>query len=100
TMVRKLAVADRFAVLTGHEDVTRAKPAPDIYLLTAERLGVAPSACVVIEDSPVGIEAAKAAGMRCIGVTHTLPAERLVGADLVVDGLTDADRVLRFVREG
>jgi HAD superfamily hydrolase (TIGR01509 family) len=97
TMVRKLAADHRFRVLTGHEDVTRAKPAPDIYLLTAERLGVDPAACVVIEDSPVGIQAAKAAGMRCVGVTHTLPAERLTEADMVVASLTDADAILRFV---
>jgi HAD superfamily hydrolase (TIGR01509 family) len=100
TMVRKLDAADRFRVLTGHEDVTRAKPAPDIYLLTAERLGVEPAACVVVEDSPVGIQAAKAAGMRCIGVTHTLPAERLAEADMILTSLNDLDAVLRFVGVG
>jgi HAD superfamily hydrolase (TIGR01509 family) len=102
TMVRKLDAADRFRVLTGHEDVARAKPAPDIYLLTAGRLGVEPAGCIVIEDSPVGIQAAKAAGMRCIAVTHTLPAERLTEADMVIASLMDVDVVTRFagVAEG
>jgi HAD superfamily hydrolase (TIGR01509 family) len=100
TMVRKLDAADRFRVLTGHEDVARAKPAPDMYLLTAERLGVEPAACVVIEDSPVGIQSAKAAGMRCIGVTHTLPAERLTEADMVIASLMDVDAVTRFAGVG
>ena len=100
TMLRKVDALDRFRVITGHEDVTRAKPAPDIYLLTAERLGLAPSACVVVEDSPVGIAAAKAAGMRCIAVTHTLPAERLQQADRIVEDLIDSDRILRFVCAG
>lgn len=70
------------AIVTG-EDVTARKPAPDIFLKAASTLGVAPADCVVIEDAVNGIEAAKAAGMRCVAVAQTFPAERLRAADLV-----------------
>lgn len=65
----------------------RGKPAPDIFLLAAERLGVAPAQCVVIEDAPAGVVAASAAGMRCLAVTNSHPAASLAGADRIVDSL-------------
>ena len=52
---------------------------------------MAPERCLVVEDGVVGIEAARRAGMRCLALTTTHPAERLQGADLVVDDLTDLD---------
>ncbi len=55
------------AVVAGDE-VDHPKPAPDVYLRTAERLGLAPAACVAVEDSPVGIESATAAGMRIVAI--------------------------------
>ncbi|MDG9686095.1 HAD family hydrolase [Streptomyces sp. DH18] len=61
------------------EDVGRGKPAPDLFLYAAERMGVAPERCVVIEDSPLGVEAARAAGMDVYGFTSMMPADRLVG---------------------
>ena len=73
-------------ILTGDE-VSHAKPDPEIYLKTAAKLGVAPAACVAFEDSFVGVEAAKRAGMKCIGVASTFAAEELrreTHADLVV----------------
>jgi HAD superfamily hydrolase (TIGR01509 family) len=76
------------AILTGDE-VSHAKPDPEIYLKTAAKLGVEPAACVAFEDSFVGIEAAERAGMKCIGVASTFPAEDLrreTHADLVVPG--------------
>jgi HAD superfamily hydrolase (TIGR01509 family) len=74
-----------FAALATGEDVTRGKPAPDVFLIAAERLGVPPARCVVVEDAPVGIEAGIAAGMKVIGFVGTHPAERLkeAGAHLV-----------------
>ncbi len=75
-------------VITG-DDVTRKKPDPQIYRLAGERLGVAPERCVVVEDAPVGVQAAKAAGMRCVAVTSSAPREALVAADLVVDSLAE-----------
>lgn len=71
------------AVVAG-EDVEHKKPAPDIFLKAAERLGVAPVDCVVIEDARHGVEAAIAAGMRCIAVEHTFPASELHAATHVV----------------
>ena len=70
-----------FQAIVGREDVQTAKPAPDVYLAVATRLGVAPSDCCAIEDSPAGIEAAKAAGMTVIGLTTSLPPEKLSRAD-------------------
>lgn len=76
------------AVITG-DDVTRKKPDPQIYLLTAERLGLPPARCVVFEDAPAGATAAKAAGMACVAVTSTVTAAELTAADLVVDSLAE-----------
>ncbi len=73
-------------VVTG-EEVSHKKPAPDIFLLAARKLGVNPSECVVVEDAVNGIQAAKAAGMRCVAVAQTFPPERLGEADLVRDSI-------------
>ncbi|MEU7408863.1 HAD family hydrolase [Streptomyces sp. NPDC042638] len=62
------------------EDVGRGKPAPDLFLHAAERMGVAPERCVVVEDSPLGVRAAVAAGMDVYGFTAMTPAARLAGA--------------------
>ena len=62
------------------QDVGRGKPAPDLFLYAAERMGVAPERCVVVEDSPLGVQAAVAAGMDVYGFTAMTPAERLDGA--------------------
>jgi HAD superfamily hydrolase (TIGR01509 family) len=77
-----------FDTVCSRDHVERVKPAPDLFLLAASRLGVAPERCVVFEDSPNGIRAARAAGMRCVAipnaVTCALPME---GADLVLTSL-------------
>lgn len=65
------------------EDVGRGKPAPDLFLYAAERMGVAPERCVVVEDSPLGVRAAVAAGMDVVGFTAMTPAEKLAGAGKV-----------------
>jgi len=70
------------AIVTG-DDVEHKKPAPDIFLAAARALGVGPEACVVVEDAVNGVEAAKAAGMRCVAVAQTFPAQQLTQADLV-----------------
>ncbi len=76
------------AIVTG-EDVERRKPAPDIFLFAARKLIVAPDRCAVVEDAVNGVQAAKAAGMRCVAVAQTFPAERLREADLVRNSLMD-----------
>jgi len=73
-------------VLSGH-DVERGKPDPQVFLRAAERLGVAPSRCVVIEDAVLGVRAARGAGMACLAVASTHPAEALAEADQVVASL-------------
>jgi beta-phosphoglucomutase len=76
-------------VVTGL-DVTRGKPDPQVFLLAAERLDASPSNCVVIEDAPVGVAAAHAAGMNCVAVVSTgRVREKLASADLVVDSLRE-----------
>ncbi len=76
------------AIVTA-EDVVHRKPAPDLFLAAAARLGCPPSACTVIEDAVNGVAAAKAAGMRCIAVAQTFPADRLPQADLVRERIAD-----------
>ncbi|KAA6465363.1 HAD family phosphatase [Acidobacteria bacterium AB60] len=72
--LRSLGLLDKFDTLVCAEDYARGKPAPDGFLLAAERLGVAPSECLVFEDTDLGIEAATAAGMASVKVP--LPFER------------------------
>ncbi|WP_438292399.1 HAD family hydrolase [Streptomyces sp. HUAS TT7] len=69
------------------EDVGRGKPAPDLFLHAAERMGVAPERCVVVEDSRLGVQAARAAGMDVYGFTAMTPAERLEGANGYFDDM-------------
>jgi sugar-phosphatase len=74
-------------VLVTADQVRHGKPHPEGYLTAAERLGVDPARCVVVEDTPPGIEAAHAGGMRVIAVASTYPAEALARADVVVPAL-------------
>ena len=76
---------------TGAEDVTRGKPAPDVFLEAARKIDRSPANCVVIEDAHVGIEAALAAGMKAVAVTTTHPRETFLesGANLIVTALTE-----------
>lgn len=71
--------------LIGNEDVRAGKPDPDGYLQAAARLGLAPADCTVIEDTPAGILAARAAGMPVIAIGTTFPASELLGAEWVPD---------------
>lgn len=63
-----------FDIVVGAADVARGKPNPDGFLLAAERCAVPPERCIVFEDAPLGVEAARRAGMRCVVLTTTLPA--------------------------
>jgi len=69
-----------FDVTVTGTEVRRKKPYPDIFLLAAEKLGVAPMDCLVVEDAPSGLEAGKAAGCRCLGITSTFDGEKLRAA--------------------
>ncbi|MGW5900136.1 HAD family hydrolase [Streptomyces althioticus] len=79
----RAAGLDRFfddARIFSSQDVGRGKPAPDLFLYAAERMGTAPERCVVVEDSPLGVQAAVAAGMDVYGFTAMTPAEKLDAA--------------------
>ena len=68
-------------------DVKHGKPAPDVFLTAASRLGLPPCQCLVVEDAPAGVAAGKAAGMAVIAITGTVTKDRLAAADLIVDSL-------------
>jgi beta-phosphoglucomutase family hydrolase len=70
-------IAGYFTDIAASEDVSRGKPDPEVFLKAAAKLGIDPVACVVIEDAQVGLRAARAAGMKALGVTTTHPAEAL-----------------------
>jgi len=86
-------VADLFAAIVASGDTPQSKPSPEPYRLAFERLQDAagttldPQRCVAIEDSRWGLESARGAGLRCVGVTNSYPADELTGAELVVSGL-------------
>lgn len=78
-------IKDFFKVIISAEDVKNGKPDPEPYLLTAERLGVLPEDCFVIEDSRSGVSSAKSAGMVCIAITTNLAKEDFSEADYVFE---------------
>ena len=80
-------VADHFLQIVTGEDITLSKPHPEGYLKAAAMLQVSPRECIVVEDAPNGVKAAKRAGMRCIAVTTSHHAEDLHEADWVVEDL-------------
>jgi len=82
-----LGIENRFQIIISDKDVTEGKPSPQGFLLAAQRLGVEPKNCIVIEDSVAGVAAAKTAGMHCLAITNTHPRPSLKGADLIVDTL-------------
>lgn len=77
-------------IVTG-EEVLNGKPFPDIFLIAAQRLGVSPDKCLVIEDAVNGVEAAKNANMKCIAITTTHASHLLEKADLIIPTFEKAD---------
>jgi len=80
---------DQFDAVTTGSDVTRTKPDPDIFLITAKKMGVHPGNCLVIEDAVSGVTAAKAAGCRCLALTTSFSPEALHEADWIGKTLAD-----------
>jgi HAD superfamily hydrolase (TIGR01509 family) len=92
TVLRATGIAELFAATVSSEEVTRGKPAPDVYLEAARRLETPPGNCVAIEDSANGIVSAHAAEMRVVAIPnrpYPPPAADLALADLVLESLTD-----------
>ncbi len=91
---RRLGLSELFGgrIFTLSDVGNRSKPNPDLFLFAARQLGSRPDSCVVIEDSPLGLEAARRAGMRSIGLATTFPPERLTNADLVARSYAEIAR--------
>ena len=85
-IIAALGLEEYFAAIASAEDVTEGKPDPQVFLAAASKLGVGPASCVVVEDAPAGTEAARRAGMRCVGV---LSSHAELRADIVVRTLEE-----------
>ncbi len=103
-IIESAGLVGLFAAIVAAGDTPESKPSPEPYRLAFQRLQdgaqrmLYPRRCVAIEDSRWGLQSARAAGLRCVGVTNSYPAHELIGAELVVTGLrdltlTDLDRL-------
>jgi beta-phosphoglucomutase family hydrolase len=88
-MFDHIPIREYFSVVVNSAHINKGKPDPEIYLKAAELLEVAPESCLVFEDAVVGINSAKAAGMRVVAISTTHPEEELSGADLIVNDYTE-----------
>jgi beta-phosphoglucomutase len=88
-ITKTLGIKKYFSLFVNGDDVKEGKPSPQCFLLGAEKLGIEPQCCVVMEDAVVGVRAAKSAGMYCIAVANTCLREDIAEADIVVDNLAE-----------
>ena len=86
-----MGVMEHISAVVSGDDITRGKPDPQVFSVAADRLGLDPRRCVVIEDAPVGVCAARAAGARVIAVLLYHPADAFLEADLTVEHLADLE---------
>ncbi|MBN1844151.1 MAG: HAD family phosphatase [Sedimentisphaerales bacterium] len=101
-MLQETQARSFFDAVVCSQDVPRGKPAPDTFVLAAERLGVPAARCVVVEDAVPGVQAARAAGMAVAAITTTRCRQDLAGADLVVDRMAElsADVLVALAAKG
>jgi HAD superfamily hydrolase (TIGR01509 family) len=97
TVLRASGLAEAFDVIVAKEDVAAVKPAPDCYRLALKRLKLKPPEAVALEDSPTGVAAARAAGLRVLAVGHRRPKGAWVGSAEYVDRLAPATRILTML---
>jgi beta-phosphoglucomutase len=90
-ILEKANIDNLFDVIITGNDIKRGKPYPDVFLLAIKRLNLNPKQCVVFEDAALGVEAAKRAGIRCIGIDRYSNPERLRDADLVITDVNQVD---------
>ena len=99
-LLRKLGLREKFSVLATADDCERSKPDPEVYLKALSRLrelpqlrepALAAGECLAIEDAPLGVVAAQAAGMRCLALAHSRHQSDLQHADWVASGFSDVD---------
>ena len=88
-----------FDVVLTREDTKKAKPNPEPYIKTAQKLGVKPNECIAIDNAPRGIESAKRAGMKCIAITTTLSSRYLDEADVTVRNFEELEKAINRIRE-
>jgi beta-phosphoglucomutase len=90
-LLQATGLADKMDAIASGDDVSKGKPAPEVFLLALQKLGIEPAHGVVIEDAPTGVQAGKSAGAACIGVANSQHETALkeAGADLVVHSLTE-----------
>ncbi|MFC1624379.1 HAD family hydrolase [Candidatus Omnitrophota bacterium] len=86
-ILKRVNLVDIFDVIITGNDTTKGKPDPQVFFMAAEKLHVEPETCVVFEDAVLGVEAAKRAGMKCVGIDRYEKPERLSKAELVVSDL-------------
>jgi len=97
-LLGELGMKEYFNCIVSGREVMESKPSPQIFLLATEKCGVQPEDCIVIEDSPLGVKAAKSAGMRCLAVTNAHSKEELAQADRIVDSLEKVDLITLIQR--
>jgi len=89
-----------FDVVVTADEIVKPKPDPEVFLVSAAKLGVKPEDCVVVEDSVFGVRAAKAAGMKCIAVSSGAYSREELGKekpDIIVNALTKKETILHFI---
>jgi len=98
-VLRAMGVRDCISVIVSGDDVTRGKPDPQVFSLACEGMGLPAANCAVIEDAPVGVQAARAAGAKAVAVLTYHPASSFEGADCVVERLADLtpDKIKRLL---
>ena len=88
----KFKIRDYFRVIVSGDEVSVGKPAPETFLIAAEKLGLSPQQCIVLEDATNGIESAKAAGCKCIAIPYKKGLKQdLSKADLILDSLNEVN---------
>lgn len=89
-VIRKLSLSGLFDVVLTGEEVLKGKPNPEIFLLTAKMMGVRPEECIVVEDAPNGVEAARRAGMKCVAFKRPyIKEEDISGADFKINNFSE-----------
>ena len=91
SILKKVKLVELFDVIITGNDITKGKPDPQVFFMAAEKMFVEPKDCVVFEDAVLGVEAAKRAGMKCVGIDRYGKPERLKKADLVVSDLGEVN---------
>ncbi|OGF65238.1 MAG: hypothetical protein A2Y62_02300 [Candidatus Fischerbacteria bacterium RBG_13_37_8] len=90
-ILKEIGLEHSFHIIISSEDVSEGKPSPECYLKASQKLDREPEDCIVIEDAIPGVQAALNAGMPCIAITTTQPAEKLHHATYIIDDYTDID---------